>query len=71
MSTVPSRVGAVERYATDERLVHGDDLADGEHPSDSEDLDEPAEPHGLLFCLYRANIPTLPVDPAASRAADP
>lgn len=42
----------IERFATDEHL------AGGEGP------DEPGDPHGLLCCLYRANIPTLPPDPA-------
>jgi len=40
----------IERYAGDELPAGG-----GEQHGD---------PHGLLFCLYRANIPTLPADPA-------
>jgi DNA-binding transcriptional ArsR family regulator len=40
----------IERFANDELL------ADGE--------ERHGDPHGLLFCLYQANIPTLPPDPA-------
>jgi len=40
----------IERYASDERLAEG--------------AEQHGDPHGLLFCLYRADIPTLPPDPA-------
>jgi DNA-binding transcriptional ArsR family regulator len=40
----------IERFANDERLADGDE--------------QHGDPHGLLFCLYPANIPTLPPDPA-------
>ena len=37
--------------------------ADG-HLTGVADRGEDGDPHGLLFCLYRADIPTLPPDPA-------
>jgi hypothetical protein len=52
----PAQAGEVaariERFATDE------------DPGDPGGPDERGDPHGLLFCLYRANIPTLPAHPA-------
>ena len=40
----------IERYASSEILAEGED--------------QHGDPHGVLFCLYRANTPTLPPDPA-------
>jgi DNA-binding transcriptional ArsR family regulator len=57
----------IERFANDEHLagdghLGGENLAGSEHLAGGED--EGGDPHGLLFCLYRANIPALPPDPA-------
>jgi hypothetical protein len=54
----------IERFATDEHLAGGEDPEDPEDPGEPGEPGEPGDPHGLLFCLYRANIPTLPPEPA-------
>ena len=55
----------IERLADDQHLAgakDGEDAKDGDDGDDGDD--EKGAPHGVLLCLYRADIPALPPDVA-------